>query len=103
MNLSTNHNFYKYDYHTNMSNGGSVKMDVELTTVGERGQAVIPKSIRDQMPAPKGTLFSIVMIDKDTLILKRVDKKKLLGEFRDLRASVQKLKEADILAEIRKP
>ncbi len=41
-------------------------MHIELTTVGERGQAVIPKFIRDAMPAPKGTMFSIVLIDKNT-------------------------------------
>ena len=76
-------------------------MEVELTTLGERGQAVIPKTIRDKMPAPKGTLFSVALIDKDTLILRRVNKKKLLGEFRELRASVNKLKEAEIVEETR--
>jgi len=77
-------------------------MEVELTTVGERGQAVIPKSIREQMPAPKGTLFSVVLVDKDTLVMRRVDKKKLLGEFRGLRASVAKLSEAEIVGEVKK-
>ena len=77
-------------------------MELELTTVGERGQAVIPKAIREQMPAPKGTLFSVVLVDRDTLVMRRVDKKKLLGEFKDLRASVSKLSEADIVGEIKK-
>lgn len=77
-------------------------MDVELTTLGVRGQAVIPKLIREQMPAPKGTLFSVIMVDKDTLVMRRVDKKKLLGDFRELRASVGKLSEAEILGEIKK-
>jgi len=44
-------------------------MEVELTTLGERGQTVIPKAIREQMPAPKGTLFSVVLVDKDTLVI----------------------------------
>jgi len=78
-----------------------ITMEVELTTIGERGQAVIPKSIREQMPAPKGTLFSVVLVDKDTLVMRRVDKKKLLGEFKDLRASVKKLSEAEIVGEIK--
>ncbi|HLC84913.1 MAG TPA: hypothetical protein VJH22_03920 [Candidatus Nanoarchaeia archaeon] len=77
-------------------------MEVELTTVGERGQAVIPKVIRDKMPAPQGTLFSVALVDKDTLVFRRVDKKKLLGDFRDLRASVKKLSEAEIIGEIKK-
>lgn len=76
-------------------------MEIELTTIGERGQAVIPKSIREQMPAPKGTLFSIALVDKDTLILRRVDKRKLLGEFKDLRASVKKFSEEEIVAEVK--
>ena len=78
-------------------------MNVELTTIGERGQTVIPKSIRDQMPAPKGTLFSLVLIDKDTLVMKRFDKRKLLAEFKDLRASVQKkFCDQEIVGEIKK-
>lgn len=76
-------------------------MDIELTSLGERGQAVIPKAIRDKMAAQKGTLFSVVMLDKDTLVLRRVDRKTLLGDFRALRASVRKLSEADIEAEVK--
>ena len=48
-------------------------MNMEWTTVGERGQTVIPKTIRDSMPAPKGTVFSVVLIDKDTLVMKRLN------------------------------
>lgn len=78
-------------------------MDIQLTTLGERGQAVIPKSIRDQMPAPKGTLFSVILIDKDTLVMKRFDKRKLLAEFKDLRISVQKkFSDQEIVGEIKK-
>lgn len=78
-------------------------MDIELTTVGERGQAVIPKSIRDKMPAPRGTMFSVVLIDKDTLVMKRFDKRKLLAEFKDLRASIhQKFGDQEIASEIKK-
>ena len=78
-------------------------MDIEITTVGERGQAVIPKSIRDKMPIPRGTLMSVFLIDKDTLVLRRFDKKKLLGEFRDLRASIhKKFNEQDIVGEIKR-
>lgn len=78
-------------------------MDIQLTTLGERGQAVIPKSIRDKMPAPKGTMFSVVLIDKDTLVMKRFDKRKLLAEFRDLRASVhEKFSDQQIVDEIKR-
>lgn len=78
-------------------------MDIELTTVGERGQAVIPKIIRDKMPAPKGTLFSVVMVDQDVLVLKRVEKKKLLADFDGLRSSIlRKFSNKDIVGEIKK-
>ncbi len=78
-------------------------MEVELTTLGERGQAVIPKSIREQMQAPKGTIFSVVLIDKDTLVFKRIDKRKLLEDFRELRKSInKKFSEAEIVGEIKK-
>ena len=78
-------------------------MDVKLTKIGERGQVVIPQSIREKMPAPKGTLFSIVLIDKDIIMMKRVDKKKLLKEFQELRSSIkQKFEEAEIVEEIKK-
>lgn len=78
-------------------------MNIELTTVGERGQAVIPKSIRDSMPAPRGTMFSVVLIDKDTIVMKRFDKRKLLAEFKGLKASIQsKFDEQEIVNEIKK-
>ena len=70
-------------------------MIIEQTTIGERGQAVIPKSIRDRMPAPKGTVFSVALIDENTIVMKRIDRKKLLAEFNALRAKIQ--------AEIPKP
>lgn len=78
-------------------------MDVALTTIGERGQAVIPKGIRDKMPAPRGTMFSVVLIDKDTLVMKRFDKRKLLAEFKGIRASVRrKFTDKEIVGEIKK-
>ena len=78
-------------------------MEVELTTIGERGQAVIPKSIREKMPAPKGTMFSVVLVDKDTLVMKRLDKRKLLAEFRTLRKSIgKKYSEEEIVDEIKR-
>lgn len=78
-----------------------INLNIELTTLGERGQAVIPKAIRDKMPAPKGTMFSVVLIDKDTIVMKRFDKRKLLAEFKDLRVSIQqKFSDQDIINEI---
>ena len=78
-------------------------MEVEITKIGERGQAVIPKSIREKMSASKGTIFSIVMLDKNTIMMKRIDRKKLLDEFKVLKSSVKKkFSEAEIVEEIKK-
>lgn len=77
-------------------------MEIELTTVGERGQAVIPKLIRDKMPAPKGTVFSVILVDKDVLVMKRFDKRKLLAEFNDLRTSIAyKFSDKEIVGNIK--
>lgn len=77
-------------------------MEIELTTIGERGQLVIPQAIREKMPAPKGTMFSVVLIDRDVLVMKKVDKRKLLGEFKELRASIkEKLAEAEVIEEVK--
>jgi len=78
-------------------------MDIELTTVGERGQTVIPKSIRDKMQAPKGTLFSVVMVDNDVLVMKRVERKTLFADFGALRDSIlRKFTDKEIVGEIKK-
>ena len=78
-------------------------MDIELTTLGERGQAVIPKSIRERMHAPKGTLFSVVMVDEDILVMKRIEKKHLVADFDKLRESIaHKFADKDIVGEIMK-
>lgn len=77
-------------------------MEIELTTIGERGQLVIPQAIREKMPAPKGTMFSVVLINRDVLVMKKVDKRKLLGEFKELRASIkEKLAEAEVIEEVK--
>ena len=78
-------------------------MHVELTTIGERGQVVIPRQIRDKMPAPKGTLFSVVLVDKDIIVMKRVDKQQLVGEFKTLRNAIKKkFTEEEIIAEVKR-
>ena len=76
-------------------------MDVELTKIGERGQIVIPLSIREKIQAPKGTLFSIAMLDKNILVMKKVDRKELLADFNKLRASVKKFGEAELIEKVK--
>jgi len=78
-------------------------MDIEFTTLGARGQAVIPKTLRDKMTAPTGTTFSVMLIDKDTLVMKRVNKARMWQEFQSFRNSIKKkLTEGEIVAEIKR-
>lgn len=46
-------------------------MDIEVTKIGERGQIVIPQSIRDEMHLAKGEKF-IVLHKDNMVILKRL-------------------------------
>lgn len=66
-------------------------MDVELTKLGERGQTVIPKSIREKIVAKKGTLFSVFLMDDDTIVLRRVDKRRFIEEHEDLKGKIKKI------------
>ena len=75
-------------------------MDFELTKIGERGQAVIPKIIREKMLARKGTLFGVVLMDKDTIVMKRIDKSKLYQEFSDIRSNIKKIFSSKIMEEL---
>lgn len=42
---------------------------IDTTRIGERGQVVIPKLIRDKLKIKKGAIF-IVDVKKETVILK---------------------------------
>ncbi len=60
-------------------------MAVEPSKMSTRGQIVIPREIREKMGLKKDVLFMVASIDKDTIVFKRVDKDKLIGEFLDIR------------------
>jgi len=75
---------------------------IETTKMSTRGQVIIPKDIREYMGVKENTLFTVVPLDKETLLMKKIDKKRLLGEFRMLRAGVKnKLSEGEIMNEIK--
>jgi len=77
-------------------------MEIETTKMSTRGQVIIPKDIRDYIHAGEGTLFTVVTLDEETLVMKRIDKSKLLQEFKNIRQRVKKkLNEEEILNEIR--
>jgi bifunctional DNA-binding transcriptional regulator/antitoxin component of YhaV-PrlF toxin-antitoxin module len=74
---------------------------IETTKMSTRGQVIIPKDVREYINARDDAIFTVVPLDKDTILMKKMDKKKLLQEFRKIRASIKKLSPDKIKNEIR--
>jgi len=75
---------------------------VETTKMSTRGQVIIPKDVREYIKAEENTIFTVVPLDKNTILMKKMDKKKLLEEFRIIRGNVKgRLSEEEIDNEIR--
>ena len=62
---------------------------IETTKMSTRGQVIIPKDIRKYIRAEEDTIFTVVPLDKDTILMKKMDKKRLLDEFRNIRNSIK--------------
>ncbi len=80
-------------------------MSIETAKMSDRGQIIIPKEVREFIGAKENTIFTIMPLDKNTIIMKKLDKEKLISEFRILRESVSKLSSEEInseIAEVRK-
>ncbi len=76
-------------------------MTVETAKMSERGQIIIPKDIRDYIGATEDTIFTILPLNKETIVMKKLDKKKLIEEFRSIRQEVrEKLTPEEIKEEI---
>ena len=75
---------------------------IETTKMSTRGQVIIPKDVRDYIKAEENTIFTVIPLDKDTILMKKMDKKRLLDEFRNIRNSIkEKLSPEEIDNEIR--
>jgi len=77
-------------------------MTVETAKMSGRGQIIIPKEVRDYINATESTIFTIMPIDEKTIVMKKLDKEKLIKEFRGIRRRVkEKLTTKEINEEIR--
>lgn len=75
--------------------------EVETAKMSERGQIIIPKDVREYIGATENTIFTIMPLDRETIIMKKLDKMKLIREFGDIRKSVkEKLTPQEINKEI---
>ena len=74
-----------------------MKPNVETTKMSTRGQVIIPKETREFTGSKENTIFTVFPIDNKTIVLKKLDKKKVVEEFRALRAKAKnKLSEAEV-------
>ena len=70
---------------------------VETTKMSTKGQLLIPKHIREFTNSGKDSLFTVVPVTTDTIILKKIDSNAMIKEFRKIRNSVKdKLSEDEI-------
>ncbi len=79
-----------------MAESGSV----DTAKMSTKGQVIIPKDIRDYIDAQENTIFTVMPLDRETIIMKKLDRTKLIREFRALRAKSGRLSEKEIHEEI---
>ena len=75
--------------------------EVETAKMSERGQVIIPKGARDYIRATENTIFTVMPLDKETIIMKKLDKMKLIQELRSIRKTTEKLTPEEINKEIK--
>ena len=73
--------------------------ELETAKMSERGQIIIPKDVRDYIGAKESTIFTIMPIDNETIIMKKLDKERLIKEFRSIRKSVKEKLASDKISE----
>ena len=73
---------------------------IETAKMSERGQIIIPKDIREEVDATTDTIFAVSSLDKDTIVMKKLDTRALVSEFRRLRSKAKKVSPAKIEEEI---
>ena len=74
--------------------------DLETAKMSERGQIIIPKDIRDYIGATEDTIFTVMPLDRETIVMKKLDQQKLVEEFRRIRVGIKKFTGEEISDEI---
>lgn len=64
--------------------------EVETAKMSERGQIIIPKDIRDYIDASENTIFTVLPLDRETIIMRKLNKEKLVQELRSIRDKLTK-------------
>lgn len=61
-----------------------------LTKVDEKGRILLPKEIREKLNIKPGDEFLVADVDKDAVVLKRIDVRKMLEDL------IEKAKSVDL-------
>lgn len=76
---------------------------VETTKMSTKGQIVIPRETRELTDSRENTIFTVLPLDRNTIVLRKLNRDEIAQEFRALRARVKnKISEAEINALIHK-
>ncbi|MEM2131274.1 MAG: hypothetical protein QXR96_02005 [Candidatus Woesearchaeota archaeon] len=75
-------------------------MEIETTKMSTRGQVIIPRDIREYIEADKDTIFAVMPINKETIVMKKINNN-LIEEFKKIRSEINKINERDISNEIK--
>ena len=71
---------------------------METAKMSERGQIIIPKEVRKQIHADTNTIFVVDTLDKDTIVMKKLDSDAWIKEFNQIRKRTKKMSSAQIEA-----
>ncbi len=63
--------------------------EVETAKMSERGQIIIPKEIRDYIDAGESTIFTVMPIDRETIIMKKLDRQRIIRELENIRNKIK--------------
>ena len=66
-------------------------MSVETAKMSERGQIIIPKEVREEVDALTDTIFVVSTLDKETIVMKKLNTQSMVEEFRQLRNRAKKM------------
>jgi len=69
---------------------------IETAKMSERGQIIIPKEVREEVNAKSNTIFAVSTLNKDTIIMKKLNTKALVAEFQKLRSKAKKISPSKI-------
>ena len=73
--------------------------------MSERGQIIIPKEVREEVGASTNTVFVVDTLDKDTIVMKKLDSDAWIKKFNEMRKRTAKLSSSEVEAlihEVRK-